>query len=200
MGLKQSYTFFAPVYDLAIEQASRRIRATNLGQLRDLAPGHVFLSGIGTGLDLPHLPDRHQYTALDLTWAMLSRARPRCAGLEVGLLQGDSQRLPFRDAVFDHAVLHLILAVVAEPGRCLAETARVLKPGGHIVILDKFLKPGQKAPFRRLVTPLSRRVATRMDVVFEEVLAAVPGLVLEQDRPVLAGGWFRSIRLKKLGS
>ena len=95
------------------------------------------------------------------------------------------------------AVLHLILAVVPQPLQCLREIARVLKPGGSVLILDKFLKPGETAFFRRLLNIVSSRVATRMDVVFEEVLAGVPRLKLESDVPVLANGWFRSIRLLK---
>jgi hypothetical protein len=42
---------------------------------------------------------------------------------------------------------------------------------------------------------LTRHVATRLDVVFEEALAAAPALAVESDEPVLAGGWFRSIAL-----
>ncbi len=110
---------------------------------------------------------------------------------------GDSMALPFADAQFDHVVLHLILAVVPQPAQCLNEAARVLKPGGTIIILDKFLRPQQTALLRRALNPLSRRIATRMDVVFEEVLSAVPQLQLVSDVPLLAGGWFRGIVLQK---
>jgi ubiquinone/menaquinone biosynthesis C-methylase UbiE len=105
--------------------------------------------------------------------------------------------LPFADGHFDHVVLHLITAVVPDPTRCLAEAARVLKPGGTIILFDKFLHQGQSAPVRRLLTPLSRRIATRMDVIFEEVLLAAPELEIISDVPLLAGGWFRGIVLKK---
>jgi ubiquinone/menaquinone biosynthesis C-methylase UbiE len=81
--------------------------------------------------------------------------------------------------------------------RCLSETARVLKPGGSILILDKFLRPGQRAPMRRGLNLISRHVATRLDVVFEDVLARVSGLRVDSDQPAFAGGWFRSIRLVK---
>ena len=46
----------------------------------------------------------------------------------------------------------------------------MLKPGGTIIVFDKFLRPHQTAFLRRALNPLSRRIATRMDVVFEEVL------------------------------
>ena len=74
-----------------------------------------------------------------------------------------------------------------------------LKPGGSVLILDKFLKPGEPAPLRRMLNLLSRHLVTRLDVVFEEVLAAVPALKVASDLPVFAGGWFRSIRLTKAG-
>jgi len=112
-------------------------------------------------------------------------------------VQGDAQRLPFADASFDSAVLHLILAVVPQPAHCLAEIERVLKPGGQVFVFDKFLRRGQAAILRRLINPLVRRVATRLDVIFEDLLPAAPGLMLEHDQPALAGGWFRMIRLRK---
>ena len=110
---------------------------------------------------------------------------------------GDSMDLPFSDARFDHVVLHLILAVVPQPALCLSEAARVLKPGGTIILFDKFLRPQQHTWLRRLLNPLSRRLATRMDVVFEEVLREVPSLQLVRDLPLLASGWFRWIVLVK---
>ncbi|MDP1636233.1 MAG: methyltransferase domain-containing protein, partial [Gallionellaceae bacterium] len=104
---------------------------------------------------------------------------------------------PFADAQFDHVVLHLIVAVVPEPQRCLSEAERVLKPGGTILLFDKFLHPKQRAPLRRLFNVVIRRFATRMDVVFEEVLSSTPLLHVESDEPMLGGGWFRRIVLRK---
>ena len=196
--LRLSYNLIAPLYDLAIEQPLMKARAKSLRALPDDVAGNVLLSGAGTGLDLPLLPAMHRYTALDFNMAMLSRAKPRGAGLQVDWVLGDSMALPFADAQFDHAVLHLILAVVPQPIQCLSEAARVLKPGGTIIIFDKFLRPQQRAWLRRALNPLSRRIATRMDVVFEEVLGEVPGLEVVSNVPLLAGGWLRGIVLRKI--
>ncbi|WP_374277710.1 class I SAM-dependent methyltransferase [Azonexus sp.] len=196
MSLKHSYTLIAPFYDALIDRATRAARRHSLAAL-PATPGRVLLAGVGTGLDLPHLPPQHRYVGVDLTHAMLRRAGPRAGAADFAAVQGDAQRLPFADASFDHAVLHLILAVVPEPARCLGEVARVLKPGGCALVFDKFLRRGQRAPLRRLANPLLRRVATRLDVVFEDVLAQTPGLRVAHDRPALAGGWFRMIRLDR---
>ena len=197
MSLKFSYSLIAPLYDTLIARASAQARAQSLAQLPQAGTLDILINGIGTGLDLPYLPASHRYVGIDLTAAMLKRVLKRRGLLQVNLVQGNSLALPFADERFDHAVLHLILAVVPQPLQCLREIARVLKPGGSVLILDKFLRPGETALFRRLLNIISSRVATRMDVVFEEVLAGVPQLKLEADVPVLANGWFRSIRLLK---
>ena len=195
--LRWSYNLIAPIYDLVVSRPLLRARTVSIDNLPTEHAERVLLSGIGTGLDLPLLPRLHHYTALDFNAAMLERARPRSTGLHVEWVLGDSMALPFADAHFDHIVLHLILAVVPQPALCLNEAARVLKPGGTIIIFDKFLRPRQTALLRRALNPLSRRVATRMDVVFEEVLQRIPSLQLVNDVPLLAGGWFRGIVLKK---
>lgn len=198
MSLKFSYTLIAPFYDAAIRRATSKIRAQSLKQLPDGGGLSILVNGIGTGLDLPNVPRNHHYVGLDLTAAMLHRARSRSGNLRIHLIQGDSLNLPFADDCFDHVVLHLILAVVPDPVQCLKETARVLKTGGHILLLDKFLRRNERAWFRRAINPLAARIATRLDVVFEDVLESVTGLKVESDVPVLANGWFRSIRLVKI--
>ncbi len=194
MALDRSYRFFAPVYDLFIRRASESARAASLARLPAGAGARILVVGIGTGLDTPHLPPGNAYVGIDLTAAMLARVPPRD---DLALVRGDAMRLPFADSAFDFVVLHLIVAVVPRPDRCLAEAERVLKPGGHAFVLDKFLRRGERAPLRRALNALSRHVATRLDVVFEEALAAAPRLAVESDEPVLAGGWFRSIALAK---
>jgi len=195
--LRMSYSLIAPLYDLVIERPMRESRKNSLAALPTHAQRQVLISGAGTGLDLPLLPALHRYTALDFNPAMLAHAVPRGKHLEVDFVLGDSMDLPFADAQFDHVVLHLIVAVVPEPQRCLSEAARVLKPGGTIILFDKFLHPEQRAPLRRLFNGLTRRFATRMDVVFEEVLRAAPELQVLSDKPVMANGWFRGIVLQK---
>ncbi|MDX8385882.1 MAG: methyltransferase domain-containing protein [Gallionella sp.] len=195
--LRFSYSLIAPIYDLVISAPMHAARTRSLQSLPSDKECKVLLSGIGTGLDLPLLPALHQYTALDFNAAMLSRAKPRGANLNIDWVLGDSMALPFPDAHFAHVVLHLIVAVVPQPELCLSEAARVLKPGGTVVLFDKFLQPEKLALFRRALNPLSRRIATRTDVVFEEVQGAVSALQVVSDVPLLAGGWFRGIVLRK---
>ena len=201
MTLRYTYTLFAPIYDAFVAPFTARARRDSLRRLREGPHADVLLVGVGSGLDLPLLPQGPRYTGLDLTPAMLARARRKAAdlGLDIRLDQGDARRLPYGDATFDAVVLHLILAVAPHPERMLAEAARVLRRGGRVLILDKFLRPGQKAPLRRLISPLLGVLATRTDVVFEEALAQMRGLEVISDQPALASGWFRHIELRKTG-
>jgi len=174
------------------------MRRTSLANLDDINNKDILLCGIGTGLDLPHLPPGARYTGIDLTPAMLTRAlQRRRDDLDMTFDTGDVMQLPYDDAVFDHVIMHLILAVVPEPEKALREAARVLKPGGKIYILDKFLRPGQLAPMRRLLNILIQHIATRTDVVFESLLTTTPELSVLHDENCIPGGWFRTIVVQK---
>lgn len=165
----------------------------------DLTTKDVLLMGIGTGLDIPHLPTANSYTGIDITPAMLKKAKQRAKTVAspIQLDIGDVMAMPYQDDTFDIVFMHLILAVVPNPRAALNEAARVLRAGGQIIILDKFIKQGQLAPIRRLLNLFMRHIATRTDVVFEPLLEACPELIKREDTAILANGWFRRIVLQK---
>ena len=199
MGLKFSYTLLAPIYDSIVGSSTQAMRKSSLQRLHDIDAQQVLINGIGTGLDIPFLPTHHNYTATDLTPAMLNRCRRRISQhqLRIKLFTADVMRLPFNNNQFDIVLMNLILAVVPDPLKALQEAARVVKPGGKIFIMDKFIRPGQFAPTRRLLNILMRHIATRTDVVFEQLIEQCPQLEVLADRPALLSGWFRLIDLQK---
>ena len=198
MSLKFSYTLFAPFYNALVGRATRRMRQDSLAQLGEVTAQRILLAGVGTGLDLPYLPKTAAYVGVDITPAMLQRAQQQCPhDLQIEFHCGDVQKLPFAADSFDQIILHLILAVVPQPTATLQEIQRVLKPGGRILIMDKFLRRGQSAVLRRLINPVLRHLATSTTVVFEDVLAHCPSLHIISDVPAVAGGWFRRIVLRK---
>ncbi|MFZ5580289.1 MAG: class I SAM-dependent methyltransferase [Pseudomonadota bacterium] len=198
--LRRAYTLWAPIYDRVIDSAAtRRVRRGSIDLLPDWGGKRVLISGVGSGLDIPFLPGGADYTGIDITPAMLKRARRRAVRHDcpIRLMPGNAMSLPFDDGEFDRVMMHLILAVVPDPSSALREAMRVLKTGGEILILDKFLRPGQRAPLRRALNIITRRLATRTDVVFEDILAQCPGLTLRHDAPAFLKGWFRHIVLTK---
>ncbi len=199
MALKHSYTLLASIYDPLIESATAHWRKHSLSHIDTDSRKNVLINGIGSGLDIPFLSDQHDYTGTDITPAMLSRAEKRAAksACNINLQIADSMALPFEDQSFDIVLMHLILAVVPDPAKALAEANRVLKPGGKIHIFDKFLKPGQLAPCRRFINIFSRHIATRTDVIFENLLSEHKELSLMHEEKAMARGWFRFLILEK---
>ncbi|OZB77172.1 MAG: phosphatidylethanolamine N-methyltransferase [Halothiobacillus sp. 13-55-115] len=202
MSLRQTYRLWAPIYDLMLKQATRAARSRNLEELGAMEGKALAIIGIGSGLDLDLFNERTRpeyCVGLDITRAMLKRAQARgdASSFPVRLIEADAMNTPLRSQQFDVVLLHLILAVVPKPELALAEASRILKPGGRIVIFDKFLHHHQKAPLRRLISPLLGMLATRTDVELEPLLAAHPELTLTRNESLLARGWFRGITLIK---
>lgn len=199
MGLKSSYTMLAPIYDAVVSSATESMRIQSLQRIDTAEAQSILINGIGTGLDIPFLPGHHSYTATDITPAMLNRCQRQLKKrpLNIKLLTADAMDLPFPSDSYDSVVMNLILAVVPDPLKALQEAIRVVKPGGKIYIMDKFLRPGQLALLRRFANLFMRHIATRTDVVFEDLLEQCTDVTLLNDRPALMGGWFRLIDLER---
>ena len=104
----------------------------------ELGTARVILEvGTGTGALIPCLRERApaaRLVSIDLAYAMLRRAHRRCP--DAALVQADVHRLPFqRTGVFDLAVCHNSFPHFADMPSALRELARVLSPGGHLLIL-----------------------------------------------------------------
>ena len=99
-------------------------------QLAGLPSGARVLDvGCGTGYDVHHMRHRGlDVTAVEPAPAMRERARQANPGVEI--VDGDIERLPFRDGSFDFVCAIEVIRYLAEPGRGVAELARVLRRGG----------------------------------------------------------------------
>jgi phosphatidylethanolamine/phosphatidyl-N-methylethanolamine N-methyltransferase len=158
------YTLWAPAYDLLAKPLAPA-RRLSVARLAPVPGERVLLVGAGTGLDLDLLPHGVVITAMDLTPAMLTRLERRAArlGVRVDARVMDAQAMTFADSSFDAAVLNLILAVVPDPARCAREVARVLRPGGRAVVLDKFVPDtGPVSLRRRLLNPFASFFGTEV--------------------------------------
>lgn len=195
-----AYRRLAPIYDAVFGPLFARLRRHALGMLA-LRPGErVLLVGVGTGADLPLLPEGVTAVAVDLSEVMLARARARLPlpGRRVALALADAQALPLADRVFDAALLNLILSVVPDGRVCAAETARVLRAGGRVVIADKFLPEGEQRPnlARRALNWFAQAIGTDINRRLADVLAG-SGLAVTGDEPALLGGLYRVVRARK---
>ena len=94
--------------------------------------------GCGTGqLSAVLAPFVARIVAVDASTAMLQAAKKRLARFgHIDLRRGELESLPIDDARLDLATLMLVLHHVPEPERAVAEVARVVKPGGRVVIAD----------------------------------------------------------------
>jgi len=119
--------------------------------------GEVLEIAIGTGRNLPYYPADVRLTGVDLTPAMLERARQRARdlGREIDLRVGDAHALDLPDGQFDTIVCTLALSTIPDERRTVAEMRRVLRPGGRLLLLEHVRSP--LLPVRvlqRLLDPL----------------------------------------------
>ncbi len=105
--------------------------------------------GCGTGqLSATIAPFVERIVAVDASGDMLEAARTRLLeSPNVDVRQGQLERLPIGDAELDAAMLSLVLHYSPDPSRALAEAARVLRPGGRILVVD--MQPHERVEYQQ---------------------------------------------------
>jgi len=172
------YILWAPVYDALIRlHPVESVRHEALEHAGASDAERVLLVGVGTGADLPHLPQSSLLAGLDLSMAMLRAARRKAKFLcrRFVAVRGDAECLPFRDGEFDLVILTLVVTVVPHPQACVREAMRVVRPGGNVLVLDKFVTAGTSpSVLRRCLGCLSRLFGTTINLNWEEVSYGLP--------------------------
>ncbi len=119
---------------LSPAQLVSRLQLTASSRVLEVGPGPGFFS-----VAVARAVSRGRLDLVDIQLEMLGHARRRlrAAGVRhAAFTQASAAQLPFRDAVFDVAFLVAVLGEVPDPAACLTSIARVLKPGGRLVIAE----------------------------------------------------------------
>ncbi|MBI2175856.1 class I SAM-dependent methyltransferase [Candidatus Woesearchaeota archaeon] len=140
--INQWYSSHAGNYDALMNgrHELRHARETLMGLL-DIREGYKVVEvSVGTGKNFPHYKKaRAEVVGVDITSNMLDVAMRKARKLDLAgvvLMEGDGRRLPFRESSFDVGVLTYALSAIPDNLQALSETARVVRPGGRIGILD----------------------------------------------------------------
>ncbi len=197
------YQRLSPFYDRIERIAEHRYHPWR-EQLWSLVNGSKLLEvGVGTGKNMAYYPKGLQITAIDLTPGMLERAQKRAANLklDVDLRLGDVQALDYPGASFDTAVATFVLCSVPDPVLGLRELARVVKPGGQVLLLEHMRSANQViGALMDLLNPLVVRMmgANINRRTIENMQKS--GLIIEQVEDLGMDGIFKLINARVVGN
>jgi len=177
------YETMAPGYDRMIAVAERLLFGDGRQWACTQASGHVLEVAVGTGRNLDHYPPEVQLSGIELSPAMLARAQARAASLPrtVDLRLGDAQQLSFPDATFDTVLATLTLCAIPDDHAAVREMARVLRPGGRLILLDHVASPNRAVrAAQRLLDPLLVRYEGEHLLREPDTAASAAGLVIDE--------------------
>ena len=141
--VRRHYDRNAENYDRLIAVAERVFFGGGREWVCSRARGEVLEIAFGTGRNLPLYPEDVRLTGIELSPMMLAVARRRAREerIEADLRVGDAQDLQFPNASFDSVVATLALCTVPDDRQAVAEAARVLRPGGRLLLLEHVRSP-----------------------------------------------------------
>jgi phosphatidylethanolamine/phosphatidyl-N-methylethanolamine N-methyltransferase len=203
--VENAYDRWAPIYDLVfggVFSKGRRaaILATNA------IGGRVLEVGVGTGISLPQYAPHLRIFGTDISEGMLRKAKARVAEFRLNNVEGlavmDAEKLEFPDASFDVVMAQYVVTAVPNPEAALDEFARVLRPGGEMILLSRVsADAGMRHFIEQRLQPVVRQLGFRTDFAwsrYTDWVAKADGMELVERRPVPPLGHFSLIRFRKV--
>jgi phosphatidylethanolamine/phosphatidyl-N-methylethanolamine N-methyltransferase len=199
-----AYGRWAPIYDLVFGRVFRRGRSEAIAAAERVG-GRILEVGVGTGISLPGYDPSNRVVGIDISEAMLAKARERVSELgldhveHIGVM--DAESLDFPDDSFDVVVAQYVVTAVPNPEQALNEFLRVLKPGGEIVITTRVgADHGFRAAVEKFLMPLTSRLGFRTEFSwsrYADWVAATSRAELVEHRALPPLGHFSLVRFAK---
>ena len=202
--IEKAYARWAPVYDIVFGKVFERGRKASIAAAERIG-GRILEVGVGTGISLPDYARRHKLVGIDISEPMLRKAKQRVrahslSNVEV-LSVMDVGHLAFPDASFDVVVAQYVITAVPDPEAALDEFARVLKPGGEIVLVNHIgAEGGMRRTFEKGFAPVARRLGWRPEFAWARLARWAerrPQMHVIEKKPMPPLGRFSLIRFGK---
>jgi phosphatidylethanolamine/phosphatidyl-N-methylethanolamine N-methyltransferase len=205
--IEKAYARWAPVYDLvfgAVFDRGRRAAIEAAENHCGVSGGRILEVGVGTGISLPDYAPINRIVGVDISAPMLRKARERVIEQKLDnvdtLAVMDAKHLAMPDASFDVVVAQYVITAVPDPEAALDEFARVLKPGGEIILVNHLgADTGLRRAFEQGFSPLARRLGWSPEFPWARLAnwAGRAGFRVIERRPMPPMGHFSLIRFGK---
>src|SRR6201991_4888944 len=204
--VEQAYDRWAPVYDLVFGGVFSKGRDAAIQATNKLG-GRVLEVGVGTGISLPLYSPHVRIFGTDISEEMLKKAKRRVAEGNLKNVEGlavmDAEKLEFPDNSFDVVMAQYVVTAVPNPEAALDEFARVVRPGGELIILTPVSADGGVPRFLQqgvqpVVRPLGFRTAEFAWSRYAKWLAGARGIELAERRLIPPLGHFSLVRFRKV--
>jgi phosphatidylethanolamine/phosphatidyl-N-methylethanolamine N-methyltransferase len=202
--ITKAYARWAPVYDLVFGAVFDKGRRSSI-EAAERIGGRVLEVGVGTGISLPDYKRTTKLVGIDISEPMLRKAQVRKRELKLDNVEAlsvmDVGRLGFPDGSFDVVVAQYVITAVPDPDAALDEFARVLKPGGEIILVNHIsAEGGIRRAFELQFAPIARRLGWRPEFEWARLQAWIdrnPNMRVIERKPMPPLGHFSMMRFGK---
>jgi ubiquinone/menaquinone biosynthesis C-methylase UbiE len=202
--MEKAYARWAPVYDVLCGPVFVNGRCAAARAARNVG-ARILEVGVGTGLSFDDYDATTEITGIDISGPMIARAQQRLKSGRYPFVKEltvmDAHALAFSDRTFDCVVGQFVITLVEGLERVLSECARVLRPGGQIVLVNHlYSERGLAAAVERLLAQKARKLGLRPEFPFQRLAdwaQAHGGAELIERRRVKPFGVYTLVRFRR---
>ena len=202
--MEKAYARWAPVYDILCGPVFLNGRRAAAKAAHNVG-GRILEIGVGTGLSFDDYDASTEIVGIDISEPMIARARERVATGRYPYVKElrvmDAGALDYPDASFDCVVGQFVITLVDNPERVLSECARVLRPGGQIILVNHlYSEKGLAAAVERLLAQKARKLGLRPEFPFQRLAdwaSAHGGAEVIERRKVKPFGVYTLVRFRR---